>query len=113
MPHPRALPYTKIALIQGRVVECAVFLVKLIQKFTPKTKKSCQHHKKDQINYTRLFNIYIYIYIYKGIHLNKQGVCYSLALPFTLKCILRQKKNYGNSNISPCKKISNLQNKIP
>jgi hypothetical protein len=27
-------------------------------------------------------------------------------LPFTLKCILiRQKKNYENSNISPCKKI--------
>jgi hypothetical protein len=29
-----------------------------------------------------------------------------VALPFTLeKSILRQKKNYGNSNISPCKKI--------
>jgi len=27
------------------------------------------------------------------------------ALPFTLKSILRQKKNYGNSNISPCKNI--------
>ncbi len=26
-------------------------------------------------------------------------------LPFTLKSILRQKKNYGNSNISPCKNI--------
>jgi len=26
-----------------------------------------------------------------------------MALPFTLKSILRQKKNYGNSNISPCK----------
>jgi hypothetical protein len=26
-----------------------------------------------------------------------------VALPFTLKSILRQKKNYGNSNISPCK----------
>jgi hypothetical protein len=24
---------------------------------------------------------------------------------FTLKCILRQKKNYENSNISPCKNI--------
>jgi hypothetical protein len=35
----------------------------------------------------------------------KQGVCHSVALPFTLKCILRQKKNYGNSNISPCKNI--------
>jgi hypothetical protein len=29
----------------------------------------------------------------------KQGVCHSVALP--LKDILRQKKNYGNSNISP------------
>jgi hypothetical protein len=28
-----------------------------------------------------------------------------MALPFTLKNILRQKKDYGNSNISPCKNI--------
>jgi hypothetical protein len=28
-----------------------------------------------------------------------------MALPFALKCILRQKKNYGNSNISPYKNI--------
>jgi hypothetical protein len=28
-----------------------------------------------------------------------------MALPFTLKIILRQKKNYGNSNSSPCKSI--------
>ncbi len=28
-----------------------------------------------------------------------------VALPFTLKSILRQKKNYENSNISPCKNI--------
>jgi hypothetical protein len=27
----------------------------------------------------------------------KQGVCHTVALPFTLKSILRQKKNYGNS----------------
>jgi len=33
----------------------------------------------------------------------EQGVCHTMALPFTLKSILRQKKNYGNSNISPCK----------
>jgi hypothetical protein len=38
----------------------------------------------------------------------KQGVCHNVALPFTLKSILRQKKNYGNSNISPCKNIPNL-----
>ncbi len=33
----------------------------------------------------------------------KQGVCHTLALPFTLKSVLRQMKNYGNSNILPCK----------
>jgi hypothetical protein len=32
-----------------------------------------------------------------------EGVCDTVALPFTLKRILRQKKNYGNSNISPSK----------
>jgi len=31
----------------------------------------------------------------------KQGGCHTVALPFTLKSILMQKKNYGNSNISP------------
>ncbi len=36
--------------------------------------------------------------------------CVIVALPFTWKNILRQKKNYGNSNISPCKNISS--NKI-
>jgi len=35
----------------------------------------------------------------------KQGVCHTVALPFTLKSILRQKKNYKNSNTSPCKII--------
>jgi len=34
------------------------------------------------------------------------GVFHTVALPFTLKkAILRQKKNFGNSNISPCKNI--------
>jgi hypothetical protein len=28
-----------------------------------------------------------------------------VALPFTLKRIVRQKENYGDSNISPCKDI--------
>ncbi len=35
----------------------------------------------------------------------KTGVCHTVALQFTLKSILRQKKNYGNSNIAPCKNI--------
>ncbi len=37
-----------------------------------------------------------------------QGVCHTVPLPFTVKSILMQKKNYENSNISPCKN-SNLQ----
>jgi hypothetical protein len=37
----------------------------------------------------------------KPAHSVKQGVCHTVALPFTLKSILRQKKNYGNSNIAP------------
>jgi hypothetical protein len=44
-------------------------------------------------------------------------VCDTVALPFTLKSILRQKKNYGNSNISPCKntifKKSSKRNQTP
>jgi hypothetical protein len=37
---------------------------------------------------------------------NKQGMCVTMwPCPFTLKSILRQKKNYGNSNVSPCKNI--------
>jgi hypothetical protein len=40
---------------------------------------------------------------------NKGYVTHTVTLPFTLKSTLTQKKNYGNSNISPCKKY-NLQN---
>jgi hypothetical protein len=32
-------------------------------------------------------------------------VNYTVAFPFTLKCIGRQKNDYGNSNISPSKNI--------
>jgi hypothetical protein len=32
-------------------------------------------------------------------------VCHIAALLFTLKSILRPKKNYANSNISPCKNV--------
>jgi hypothetical protein len=35
----------------------------------------------------------------------KRGVCHIVALPFTLKSILKQKNNYKNSNILPCKII--------
>jgi hypothetical protein len=34
-----------------------------------------------------------------------KGVCHIVALQFTFKSILRQKQNYGNSNISLCKNI--------
>jgi hypothetical protein len=37
--------------------------------------------------------------------LGKQGVRHIVVLPFTLEGILRQKKSYENSNISPCKNI--------
>jgi len=37
--------------------------------------------------------------------INKQEVCHTMALPFTLKNYLKAKKNYGNSKISPCKNI--------
>jgi hypothetical protein len=33
-----------------------------------------------------------------------RGVSHYMALPFTFKSILRQTKNYENSNISPCEK---------
>jgi hypothetical protein len=33
------------------------------------------------------------------LNLNNGCVTYTVALPFTLRRILRQKKNYGNSNI--------------
>jgi hypothetical protein len=44
---------------------------------------------------------------------HQQGMCHTLALPLTLKSISRQKKKnyYGNSNISPCQNIPNLQKK--
>jgi hypothetical protein len=38
----------------------------------------------------------------------KQGVCYIVALPLTLESILWPKNNYGNLDISSCKKY-NLQ----
>jgi hypothetical protein len=38
-------------------------------------------------------------------YLSKQGVCHTVALPFTFKSILRQAKKYGNSNVSPFKNI--------
>jgi hypothetical protein len=39
------------------------------------------------------------------INKTKQGVSHTMALPFTSKSISKQMKNYGNSNISPCKNI--------
>jgi hypothetical protein len=54
------------------------------------------------------------LYCNKRLYINQEmegRVCHIVPLPFTLKSIiLRQKKNYTNSNISPCKKY-NLQKK--
>jgi hypothetical protein len=38
-----------------------------------------------------------------GYHLKIRGLSHSGLAIYILKRILRQKKNYGNSNISPCK----------
>jgi hypothetical protein len=38
----------------------------------------------------------------------KHGVHHTVALPFNIKNILMQKKNYGNSNISTCIFFKNL-----
>jgi hypothetical protein len=38
-------------------------------------------------------------------------VCHTLALPFALKSILRKKKNYENSNTSPCKNVIFIKKK--
>jgi hypothetical protein len=43
--------------------------------------------------------------------MKNKGVSHCVALPLILKSILMQKKNYGNSNIAPCKNIINLQKK--
>ncbi len=45
------------------------------------------------------------------LELHQQGVRHTVTLPFTLKSILRQKKNYENSNILPCKKSSKTKSK--
>jgi len=39
---------------------------------------------------------------------SKQWVCHTVTSSLTLKSTLRQKNNYGNSKISPCKNIPNL-----
>jgi len=51
-------------------------------------------------------SIQSFILNFEGQNSKKQGVCHTMALPFTLKSILRQKKNYRNlGHISPCKNI--------
>jgi hypothetical protein len=58
--------------------------------------KHCPQAAKEKTNWVRC----------PPITLKKtQGVCHIVALPFTLKSILRKTKNYGNSNISPSKNI--------
>ncbi len=49
--------------------------------------------------------IYLFFTLVGNFSHVKQGVCHNVALPFTLKSISRQRKNYGNSNILPCKNI--------
>jgi len=46
--------------------------------------------------------------LYTQKKINNKGVCHTVALPFTVKSILRQKKNYGN----PLKETKILQDII-
>jgi len=41
----------------------------------------------------------------KGNNKDKQELGHTVALPFTFESVVRQKNNYRNSNISPCKFI--------
>jgi hypothetical protein len=41
-----------------------------------------------------------------------KGYVHTVALPFTLKSIFLHRKNYGNSNISPCKNIISKTNAL-
>jgi hypothetical protein len=44
--------------------------------------------------------------IFAPVNQKQQGVCHTVALPFIFKNIFfGKKKNYENSNISPCKNI--------
>ncbi len=57
-----------------------------------------------------IYSLYICIGHIRYVNVNKtivtRGVCHhTMALPFTLKSILRQKKKYANSNISSCQNI--------
>jgi hypothetical protein len=42
----------------------------------------------------------------------KQGVCHTMALPFTLKSILRQKTNHGKLNYFAMRKNTILKNPV-
>jgi hypothetical protein len=73
------------------------------------------------IIHSRMITLFSWIFFGGGVRINcffkcmwqelrkifwcNKGMCKTLALPFTLKIILMQKKNYGNSNISPYKTI--------
>jgi hypothetical protein len=59
---------------------------------------------KGRKNFQKLFQTAHKINIFK-----QQGVCHIVTLSFTLKSVLCRKKNYGNSNSSPCKSSYNLQ----
>jgi len=82
-PKKKSLNSTKFVTIFGNI--CQIFVITKCKK------------KHLQLNCKREYK--------KVWCLTKQGVCHTVALPFTLKRILGQKKNYGNSNISPCQNI--------
>jgi hypothetical protein len=57
------------------------------------------------LKFYRVMRLAIMVIIRASFWPSKQGMCHTVALPFTLKSILRQKKNYEHSNIWPCKNI--------
>jgi hypothetical protein len=85
-------------MFQPKLILKQVFISKGFNLMIPCVKRGC--------NYFYLKKTLVLLKLRALAHSNfKQGGCHIVALPFTLKRILRQKKNYGNSNISPCKNI--------
>ncbi len=96
------------------------FLLKALHKITTSHAQNIKQKERKNINSLnerthlntnpqahKIKLIYMCLCVFKQSRgngsLNKQGVCHTVALPITLKGILMQKKNYENSNISPCK----------
>jgi len=90
----RSLVPTKLVLVQGWYCLIGSYYTSLVGSLRPVFDSRC----KSRYNTRQIL-------VGTLTQHTKQGVCHTVALPFTFKSILRKKKNYGNSNISPCKNI--------